>query len=263
VVATVEMTLFTTFSRTEPRNRAQVGLPADGRAPRGFTLTELLAVLAIVLIIVAGSVSVWLALAGAVAPGHATAVVQAMLAGAREYAVSKGVMTRVVFENSLANVDRGTTMYYEAWDQVTSSWKRIPGRASQDAGKQVFVLTGAPDLSSKPVPDVAANAENPDASDVKLWQEYRDWVAGEVAEYAFTNVNAAGYLEANAAFKTGQSGQDKFYVTFDSAGTLSLDASVANPLSLTVIQIGGTGRRVSEYEFYLLNANTGAPLVFE
>jgi prepilin-type N-terminal cleavage/methylation domain-containing protein len=240
-----------------------MGLPADGRATRGFTLTELLAVLAIMLIVVAGSVSVWLALAGAVAPGHATAVVQAMLAGAREYAVSNGKMTRVVFVNSLANVERGTTMYFEYDESPGTAGfqpKRIPGRASQDAGKQVFILKDSPDLSSVPVPAVAADAANPNASDVAAWQNYREAVIKKLASYAFTNVNAAGYLGATSNFNTGQ---DKFYVTFDPVGTLSLDVAVANPLSLTVIQIGGTGRRVSEYEFYLLNANTGAQLVFE
>jgi prepilin-type N-terminal cleavage/methylation domain-containing protein len=243
-------------------------LPADGRAPRGFTLTELLAVLAIVLVVVAGSIGVWLALAGAVAPGQATAVVQAMLVGAREYAVSNGVMTRVVFENSLANVENGTTMYFEYdadRNPAEPEWQRIPRRRSEYAGSQVFVLTGAPDLSSVPVPAVAADAENPNASDVAAWQTYRDTVSRQLAEYAFgdNNVNTEGYLKADAAFTTGQTGQDKFYMTFDATGTLAVDVSPANPSLLTIIQVPGAGRRVGEYQFYLLNANTGTQLVFE
>ncbi|MCX5648388.1 MAG: type II secretion system protein [Planctomycetota bacterium] len=237
-------------------------MPADGRAPRGFTLTELLAVLAIVLIVVAGSISVWLAMAGAVAPGQATAVVQAMLVGARDYAVSNGVMTRVVFENSLANVENvenGTTMYLE-YDTnpnpMTVLWSRVPRRGSLNAGRQVFVLTGAPDLPS--APSVAADATKPDPSVVADWQTYRDTVAKKVAQHAFTNVNAAGYLETDADFKSTQA---KFYVTFDAAGTLSVDP--ATPLLLTIVQVAGAGRRVGEYQFYLLNANTGTQLVFE
>jgi prepilin-type N-terminal cleavage/methylation domain-containing protein len=240
-----------------------MGLPADGRAPRGFTLTELLAVLAIVLIVVAGSISVWLAMAGAVAPGQATAVVQAMLVGARDYAVSNGVITRVVFENSLANVEGGTTMYFEYDENPGTAGfqpKRVPGRGPLNAGRQVFILTGAPDLSSVTVPSVAADAVNPDASDVAKWQTYRDTVSKNLAEYAFTNVNAAGYLEPNAAFKTGQ---NTFYVTFDAAGTLSVDPTQANPTLLTIVQVAGTGRRVGEYQFYILNANTGTQLVFD
>jgi len=239
------------------------------RPRSAFTLTELLAVLAIVLIVVAGSISVWLAMAGAVAPGQATSVVQAMLVGARDYAVSNGVMTRVVFENSLANVERGTTMYLEYDtdpdpDPTKVSWSRVPRRGPLNAGRQVFVLTGAPDLSSVPVPPVADDAENPDASDVAAWQTYRDDVSKELAEYAFgdSNVNAEGYLEINAAFTTGQEGQDKFYVTFDAAGTLSVDPTQAT-LLLTIVQVAGTGRRVGEYQFYILNANTGTQLVFE
>jgi len=237
-------------------------LPADGRAPRGFTLTELLAVLAIVLIVVAGSISVWLAMAGAVAPGQATAVVQAMLVGARDYAVSNGVMTRVVFENSLANVENvenGTTMYleYDTNPNPTQvSWSRVPRRGSLNAGRQVFVLTGAPNLP--PTLSVAADAENPTASEVKDWQKYRDDVSKELAKHAFTNVNAEGYLETDADFKSTQA---KFFVTFDAAGTLSVDP--ATPLLLTIVQVAGAGRRVGEYQFYLLNANTGTQLVFE
>ena len=249
------------FSRTEARERGRTRLPADGRAPRGFTLTELLAVLAIVLVVVAGSIGVWLALAGTVAPGQATAVVQAMLVGARGYAVSNGVMTRVVFENSLANVENGTTMYFEYdvnRDPASPDWQRIPRRGSMNAGRQVFVLTGAPDLPS--APSVADDAENPDASDVAAWQTYRDNVSKELAEYAFgdNNVNNVGYLEADAAFTTGQ---DNFYMTFDATGTLAVDPP--NPSLLTIIQVPGAGRRVGEYRFYILNANTGTQLVFE
>jgi len=239
-------------------------LPADGRAPRGFTLTELLAVLAIVLVVVAGSIGVWLALAETVGPGQATAVVQAMLVGARDYAVTNSVMTRVVFENSLANADRGTMMYFEYdadRNPAKPSWKRIPKRRSEYAGSQVFVLTGAPDLPS--APSVAADAENPGASDLAAWQTYRDTMSKQLAEYAFTNVNTTGYLEANATFKTGQTGQDKFSVTFDATGTLAVNVNPANPSVLTIIQVPGAGRRVGEYRFYILNANTGTQLVFD
>ena len=245
----METTLFTTFSRTtEPRKRARTRLPADGRAPRGFTLTELLAVLAIVLIVVAGSISVWLAMAGAVAPGQATSVVQAMLVGARDYAVSNGVMTRVVFENSLANVEGGTTMYLEYdedLDMAGFQKKRVPGRGPLNAGRQVFVLTGAPDLNPSEVAD-------------------REAVIKKLASYAFTNVDTdTGYLKANAAFRTDQPRQDTFYVTFDAAGTLAADVSPANPSLLTIVQVPGAGRRVGEYQFYILNANTGTQLVFD
>ena len=238
------------------------------RSKAAFTLTELLAVLAIVLVVVAGSIGVWLTLAGAVAPGQATAVVQAMLVGARDYAVTNNVPTRVVFENSLANVESGTTMYLEYDtdpDPTTVLWSRVPRRRSEYAGRQVFVLTGAPDLSSEQVPDVAADAENPDPSDVKLWQEYRVDVSKKLAEYAFgtTNVTPAGYLEANAAFKTTPADQSKFYVTFDATGMLSVDASPLNPSVLTIIQVPGAGRRLGEHRFYVLNVNTGTQLVFE
>jgi len=242
-------------------------LPADGRAARGFTLTELLAVLAIVLVVVAGSIGVWMALAETVAPGQATTVIQAMLVGARDYAVTNNVPTRVVFENSLANVEGGTTMYLEYDSDLSAAEfqpQRVPRRRSEYAGRQVFVLTGAPDLSSVTVPSVAADAANPDASDVKLWQEYRVDVSKKLAEYAFgtANVNTEGYLGTGANF---ESDQVRFFVTFDATGTLALnlEPEEANPTLLTIIQVPGAGRRVGEYRFYILNVNTGAQLVFE
>lgn len=258
--------MFTTFSKSELRRPAPKGRPADGRTSRGFTLTELLAVLAIVLIVVVGSISVWLALAGAAAPGQATAVVQAVLAGARDYAVTNSVMTRVVFENDLAGAENGTTMYleYDAdRNPASPKWQRVPGRRSEYAGRQVFVLSGAPDLPS--APSVADDAEKPGESDLAAWQTYRDAVASKLARFAFTNVNTAGYLEANASFTTGQTGQAKFYVTFDPTGTLAvnLKSGEINPTLLTVIQVPGAGRRVGDYRFYVLNANTGTQLVFE
>ena len=240
-------------------------MPADGRAPRAFTLTELLAVLAIVLVVVAGSIGVWLALAESVGPGQAATVVQAMLAGARDYAVTNNVMTRVVFKNDLADVERGTEMYFEYdadRNPAEPNWERVPRRRSEYAGSQVFVLSGAPDLSSVTVPSVAANAENPAASDVAAWQTYRDNVSKALAQHAFSSVDTNGYVGPDTNFK---SDQEKFYVTFDATGTLALDLNPgeANPTMLTIVQVPGAGRRVGEYRFYILNANTGTQLVFE
>lgn len=286
----METTLFTTFSRTEPRKRTRTRLPADGRAPRGFTLTELLAVLAIVLVVVVGSIGVWLALAGTVAPGQATAVVQAMLNGARDCAVSgltykragettygtRPVYARVVFSNSydppnktatdgLTQYERecGTKMSLQYWkgteppqaSQVGApdpDWVDWPGRGAEYAGRNLFVLRNIP----SPFP----SDEELNSGDVLAWEEYRARVSKALAEYAFTNVNAAGYLEANAAFETGQTGQDKFYVTFDPTGTLVPDSDDATT-TLVIIQLAG--QRVGEYEFYVLNANTGTQLVFD
>ncbi len=236
-------------------------MPADGRAPRGFTLTELLAVLAIVLIVAAGSISVWLAMAGTVAPGQATSVVQAMLVGAREYAVSNGVMTRVVFENDLANIENGTTMYLEYDEDPGATGfrqKRVPGRGPLNAGRQVFVLKDAPPNFPSALPE-ATDKENPDPKVVQDWQDYRDNVSKALAKHAFTSVDNNGYLGTGANFT---SAQERFEVTFDATGTLSTDPAQA-PNVLTIIQVPGAGRRVGEHQFYVLNVNTGTQLVFE
>jgi len=241
------------------RTRIEAASGRTGRSAgrsRAFTLTELLAVLAIVLVVVAGSIGVWLALAGAVGPGQATAVVQAMLVGAREYAVSNGVMTRVVFENDLDNVENGTTMYLEYDGDLSMAGfqeKRVPGRGPLNAGRQVFVLKDAPNLPSAPSPADPANLK---ASDVEAWQNYRDNVSKALTKHAFGASDL--YLGPTAAFS-----QAEFSVTFDATGTLAVDVSPANPSLLTILQVPGAGRRVGEYRFYILNANTGTQLVFE
>jgi len=262
-------------------------LPADGRAPRGFTLTELLAVLAIALVVVAGSIGVWLALAETVGPGQATAVVQSMLNGARDCAVSgltykrtgettygtRPVYARVVFSNSydpnkqgsdgLTQYERecGTKMSLQYWkgtnppttSQVGSTdWVDWPGRGAEYAGRNLFVLRN--------IPSQFPSGMDLYPGDVLAWEEYRAKVSNALAEHAFTNVNAAGYLEAGAAFETGQTGQEKFYVTFDPTGTLVPDSDEATT-TLVIIQLAG--QRVGEYKFYVLNANTGTQLVFE
>jgi hypothetical protein len=241
------------------------------------------------LVVVAGSIGVWLALAETVAPGRATAVVQAMVNGARDRAVSgetRPVYVRLVFSNSYDpnkdendgltqyECERGTEMYLKEYALNPSSneyeWKRIPNRPSENVGRQVFVLTGAPDLSSVTVPSVAADAENPDALDVAAWQTYRDTVAKKMAQLAFTGVDGtSGYLGASSAFRTGQ---DQFCLTFDSTGSLvppgteipadpQLPGLEGNPTCLTIVELAG--RRIGEYEFYVLHPNTGMRLVFD
>jgi hypothetical protein len=250
---------------------------------------ELLAVLTIVLIVVAGSISVWLALAGAVAPGQATAVVQSMLNGARDCAVSgltyqregettygtRPVYARVVFFNSYDPTksgsdgltqferERGTKMSLQYWNRTeppqatqdeSTDWVDWPGRSAVYAGRNLFVLMVTDILNLDPAPT------NVGTDQVQVWEDYRAEVSKALAEYAFTNVNTAGYLEANAAFTTGQTGQEKFYVTFDMMGTLVPDSDYA---TTTLVIIHLAGQRVGEYEFYTLNVNTGTQLVFE
>jgi len=295
----METTLFTTFSRTtEPRKRARTRLPADGRAPRGFTLTELLAVLAIVLIVVAGSISVWLAMAGAVAPGQATAVVQAMLNGARDCAVSgltykrgsettygtRPVYARVVFSNSydpnktgtdgLTQYEResGTKMSLQYWkgaDPPTAAqfgstdWVDWPGRGAEYGGRNLFVL----DFSNPPpnFPTAEKRKLEPlalDDTEDEREQKLRDW------ELLRVDVCKALTEYAFTGTNNGYLGdgakfntdQDKFYMTFEPTGTLVLDSDDA---TTTLVIIHLAGQRVGEHQFYLLNANTGTQLVFE
>jgi len=230
-------------------------------APRqGFTLTELLAVLGIVLIVVVGTLSVWLSLAGSVGPGRAAAVVQAMLNGARDYAATNDVNTRVVFTNDVANAESGTRMslqYDKDPDPDVWTWADVPARGAEQAGRYLFVLKNIPSLPNAPArPSDLADV---DAAAVQAWQAYRTGVCNALASHGFSNTTG-GYLGADAAFASGQT---PFYVTFAPTGTLAtgLPSGQTNPLALVIIQLAG--RRVGEYEFYVLNVNTGARLVFE
>ena len=266
---------------------------------RAFTLTELLAVLAIVLVVVAGSIGVWLALAESVGPGQATAVVQAMLNGARDCSVSglsykdssgnyvtkPGVYARVVFRNDFGYVDKeskkfifvndvhqdaggtldleereqGTQMVLQYWnatgapkssDDDSPNWVDVPARGREYAGRNMLVLRDIPTLATAPT--------SVGVDQVQAWEDYRANVSKALAEYAFVGTSG-GYLGANPNF---QSTQKNIFMTFDPRGVLTLGGDESqNPLALVIIQLAG--QRVGEYEFYVLNANTGTQLVFE
>jgi len=231
----------------------------------GFTLTELLAVLGIVLIVVVGSLSVWLSLAGSAGPSRAAPVVQAMLNGGRDYAVSNGKFARVVFSNKLAKADSGTQMFLQYWNaqgapklsqDASPNWVDVSGRGGEPAGRNIFVLKNIPsDFPSAITQSV--NLADVDADSVLRWEKYRADACGKLTEHAFGL--GKEYLEANDNFT---SGQDRFYVTFNPTGVLTVGGSEPqNPVVLVIIQLAG--QRVGEYEFYVLNANTGTRLVFE
>ena len=230
----------------------------------GFTLTELLAVLGIVLIVVVGSLSVWLSLAGSAGPSRAAPVVQAMLNGGRDYAVSNGKFARVVFSNKLAKADSGTQMFLQYWNaqgapklsqDASPNWVDVSGRGGEPAGRNIFVLKNIPsDFPSAITQSV--NLADVDADSVLRWEKYRADACGKLTEHAFSGTQD-GYMTASADFK-----MDRFYVTFNPTGVLTVGGSEPqNPVVLVIIQLAG--QRVGEYEFYVLNANTGTRLVFE
>jgi len=219
----------------------------------GFTLTELLAVLGIVLIVVVGSLSVWLSLAGSAGPSRAAPVVQAMLNGGRDYAVSNGKFARVVFSNDLAKADSGTQMFFQYYKDAgaptdSSKWVDVPRRGGEPAGRNIFVLRDLP--SPFPTAPTSVGADR-----VQAWEAYRAGVCDALTGHAFSGAGG-GYLDKDSAF---ESGQETFYVTFSPTGVLALDSQLPNgnpnPLVLVIIQLAGP--RVGEYEFYVLNANTG------
>ena len=215
----------------------------------------------IAVILVVGSVGVWFALASRAGPGQASATIQSVITGAREYAVARRTSTRVVFENDLNQMNRGTAFYLE-YDSDSSpgtyTWTRAEKRVVQHLTPQVFVLK---DVASGLPAAPAVASENPTDAELSAWRTYQQQITKALANFAFTSVDANGYLGSGAQFS---SVHQKFYIQFDPTGYLAANpdnAAMTVQSALVIIQVAG--RRVGDYVFYPLNPNTGTRLVFE
>jgi prepilin-type N-terminal cleavage/methylation domain-containing protein len=221
----------------------------------GFTLTEMLAVMGIALVLMAGVVGVLVAVAGHLGPENAALALQAMLNGTRAQAASRMAPARLVLESSLAKIDRGTAMTME-YQEPGGGWVRVPNFEPVYLGRGMFALKGLPGgLAGLTAPAPPVNPQEPTSAERTAWDQYRADVYGAVADHA-GGANDQGILTADEL--AGAHGC--FYVYFDPAGYLAL-GQPANTDAITLIQV--TGRRLTEYLFYPLNRNTGARLVFE
>jgi prepilin-type N-terminal cleavage/methylation domain-containing protein len=221
----------------------------------GFTLTEMLAVMGIALVLMAGVVGVLVAVAGHLGPENAALSLQAMLNGTRSQAASRMAPARLVLESSLAKIDRGTAMTME-YQPSGSAWVRVPNFEPVYLGRGMFALKGLPGgLAGLTAPAPPANPQEPTPAERTAWDDYRAGVYSKVANHA-GGANEQGIITGDEL----AGAHARFYVYFDPAGYLALDQS-DNTDAITLIQV--SGRRLTEYLFYPLNRNTGTRLVFE
>ena len=227
------------------------------RSSKGFTLAEMLAVIGIMLVLVVATFGVFGLFAQRMGPGSAMATIQAMLNGARDYAATNGVLTRVQFSADASKPEDGTTMTLQYKDPAASgatAWKAVRGRTAVSLKDRMFACRDMP--TSLPTPPAAAsNPRQVQEADVNLWKQYEKKMLEALTNFAYPG----GQLGSN---------HTEFYAIFDPAGYLRItqdEASKCILYGLTVVQVVGyqPTARVVAYAFYPINSNTGTRVVFD
>jgi prepilin-type N-terminal cleavage/methylation domain-containing protein len=228
------------------------------RSPKGFTLAELLAVIAILLFLMVAAFGVYGTLAQNMGPESAVSTIQAMLNGARDYAASNNKDAAVEFsipkpDGSNYDLTNGTQMQLVSRPDRNAAWAAVPGLKPILLRSPVVVCQGLPTPESDLTPPttVATNAQDPDASNLDLWKQNAANCLAAVDSFAM----------ANHSPPTLKSNHLKFTVGFDGTGILLSDTSSSPVFALTVVQIGGG--RVTAYALYPLNAISGTRIIFD
>lgn len=207
----------------------------------GFTLTELLAVLGIILILGTVTVSVFMSLSKQEGPERGAAVLQAAIVGARSHAVETLRKTRLVI-NSVWTPEGSSilTMQEFARNPETGQIGWISVRTPPvELSKGTYAFNV--DFPSVPPNTQDANIAIGTALTKALWVE--------------------GTPENPPHFKEEKQG---CFIQFTPEGTLdwnSFDDDKAVDLQLVLVAMGGD--RVSSWSHYVINSNTGTRLVFE
>jgi len=226
------------------------------RSRNAFTLVEMLAVIAIMLILMTVTFGVFSMFRERTGPDAAVARIQAYLNAARSHAAATGRDTRIEFKfrdrsNKMMAGSTLTLQEYYCDENGNADWRDVPGSRSLAFRDRVYVCRGLPDVGSM-APPSPVDPDNPRPGDVTRWRQYEQQVASKVESHALSG----------DALKTAH---DEFYLEFCPAGF-----PPANPRTdetdvvrdgLTIVEVAG--RRVTGYAFYALNTNTGTRLVFE
>ena len=226
-----------------------------GRATKAFTLIELLAVVGIMLLLITGVFGVFGLLAQEAGPEAAVSTLQAMLNSARDYAVSNGVDTRVVFSVDNSKGVDGTTMALQCL-KTDGTWDYVRGRKPFAFHGRIYICKGMPRLVAgtdyvdpgSPLNNTMNAAQKELA--IKAWNKYRQDLLTAVNKWT---------LQTDGTLK---SDHRLFWVNIGPTGYMKTDIDASATVDgFTVIQVGGT--RVIGYVFYPLNPNTGTRLLFE
>lgn len=229
------------------------------RRQAAFTLVEMLAVIAIMLILMTASFGMFSLFSEQIGPESVLATVQALMNGARDYAATNGVSARLLFETTEANSSStlldGTRITMQRWSRADTRWESIPGRRSMDLHGNMFVLKEIPTVSNLAtnLPH-NTNRTNPTPEDIEKWKEFERAVRDKVQEHGLSGGKPKS--EHNGfVIEFGPSG----YPPVPGRGHTKSEPIVED--GLTIIRV--VGEEVKGYAFYPINTNTGTRLVFE
>ena len=240
---------------------------------RGFTLTEMLAVIGIMLVLMVATFGMFSVFAERMGPEAAVSTIQAMLNGARDYAASNGDIiraARVKFTADTAKLMDGTTMTLQYLPRDgTTQWLDVYTRKPISLRNQVFVCFDLPATLGDEAAPVAADPTTmtPEQMEEKIteWQGFQKRLLDRIGLWALSS----GTLKTQNC---------EFYAVFDPTGYLIVDDEVLKTLGsassgsmtvtvnairngFTVIQLAAG--KVTGYATYPMNPNTGTRLIFE
>jgi prepilin-type N-terminal cleavage/methylation domain-containing protein len=229
---------------------------------RGFTLTEMLAVIGIMLILMVTTFGVFTTFAQRAGPDTAVSTIQAMLNGARDYAASNGVVTAVYF--SVDSVDpakpkMGSTMKLCYKPVGSTTWIDVRGRSVITLSENMYACRDLPSKITAPLGVGDARSE----TDVTNWKkQYEENLIGPNGDITKHVTGGASQVDAI--------NRGNFYVVFDPAGYLSLGDSGTDKYArdgLTIVQLfqvtTGGGTRVAAFALYPFNSLSGTRLIFD
>lgn len=230
------------------------------RRQAAFTLVEMLAVIAIMLILMTAAFGMFSMFSEQIGPESVLATIQAVISGARDYAATHGVSTRLLFEttdeNNAQELLDGTRITMQRWSTTDNEWENIPGRRSVDLHGGMYVLREIPTISSVAGNMPTSNRTNPSPGDIEKWKQFERDVRDKVKAHGLDGGKLKSRSEHNG-----------FVIEFSPAGyppAPGREHTTREPVvedGLTIIR--SIGEDVKGYAFYPINMNTGARHVFE
>ena len=229
---------------------------------RGFTLTEMLAVIGIMLVLMVSAFGVFTTFAQRAGPDTAVSTIQAMLNGARDYAAANGVVTAVSFNVDLLKPEMGSTMKlcYKPVGSTGATWTDVRGRSVVTLGENMYACRDLPATLTISSPLVG------DARDQAVVNNWKSMV-----EEAMIGPGGQITSHVTGGGKQVETTRGNFYVVFDPAGYLSLGYGGTGEYcardGLTIVQlfqvVTGEGTRVVAFALYPFNSLSGTRLIFD